>query len=112
MTAGGVNVNLVFATVVVVFTTSFVFGYNSTLLNQPYVYVRRFFNVTLTSRRNDGTSPSDMTITVLWSLTNAINIVGQFAGSFIGAACVDKYGRKKSIQIGMVTINMVYVVLF
>ena len=95
--------NTAFAAWLVIFTTSFPFGFNGSVLNQPFLIVRQFYNKTYTERSNvNGASPSDMKITILWSITNAIYVVGIMVGYFFASGLMDKLGRKNVILIGQV----------
>ena len=101
-TTGGLSCNTAFAAFLVIFSTSFPFGYNGSVLNQPNVFVIDFYNGTYTERRHDGTSPSKIATTVLWSTTNSAYIVGSLTGYFLGGFLMDIVGRKNIILIGQV----------
>lgn len=96
--------NLVFAASVVILTTSFPFGYNGGLLNQPLEFVREFYNDTYTERRHDGTSLSHITVTVLLSITNTTFVIGSMIGKFIAGYLMDRVGRKNLILMGNVSL--------
>ena len=101
---------------VIWFGSSFVFGYNLGVLNQPsdvssslYMYsetcldfasfiqlIKSFFNETYT-RRNDGEVPSDLTTTLLWSFTTAIFFPGGMIGAFSSGFLANKVGRSVSV---------------
>ena len=52
--------------------------------------IKDFYRTTYTERYG---SVSEGTITVLWSLTNAIFIPGGMAGAFLGGFIADRLGR-------------------
>jgi len=94
--------NTVFAVFLVMLSTSFPFGYNGSVLNQPHMFVMEFFNKTYTERRHDGTSLSTMALTGIWSTTNSAYIIGSLIGYIMGGFLMDKVGRKNIILIGQV----------
>lgn len=96
------NRNIFTAMVVITTTASFQFGYNTFDMNQPYMFIRQFFNQTITDRRHDGTSPTTSTITILWSVTNAVYVIGLIVGYFMCAPLADRIGRKNAILVGQV----------
>lgn len=99
----GLTTHSILAALLVVWTTSFPFGFVCSVLNQPFWLVREFYNATYTERNLEDKSPSRMTITLLWSVTNAMYIVGTFTGYFLGAGLIDKLGRRKVIILGQVS---------
>jgi MFS family permease len=94
-----------FAAWLVIFTTSFAFGFNGSVLNQPFLIVRQFYNDTYTERNGiDGKPPTEMTVTILWSITNAIYVVGIMVGYFFASGLMDMLGRKNVILVGQVRV--------
>lgn len=90
----GLNLNLISATTVIIFGSSFLFGYNIGVLNQPNKLIKQFYNETYTERYGN---ISESTVTVTWSLTTAIFIPGGMIGAFLGGWLADKIGRKRTI---------------
>jgi len=97
--------NLASAALLVIFVTSLPFGFNGSVMNQPFRYIRAFYNETYTERRQDGTSPSSMFITILWAVTNSVYVIGILAGYLLAGSLMDKIGRKNVILIGQVRCN-------
>lgn len=92
----GLNINLIFTTFIIAFGSSFQFGYNIGVLNNPKGLIVDFYKSVYTERHGD---VSEGTLTFLWSLTNAIFIPGGMAGAFLGGWLADKVGRKKGILL-------------
>jgi MFS family permease len=100
----GLNVNLCSASLAVVVSSSFVFGWNQGVLNQPQPFILDFFNTTFTHRKHDGRYPTQIQLTVTWAILNALYVVGLIFGCFTGGVCADKHGRKNTLlfsQVGL-----------
>jgi SP family facilitated glucose transporter-like MFS transporter 1 len=93
--ANGLNINLILATSVIVFGSSFLFGYNIGVLNQPKKFIIDFYNETFRNRYDS--EVSEGTLTVAWSLTTALFIPGGMIGSFLGGWMADRIGRTRTI---------------
>lgn len=94
--ASGLNINLIFTTTIVVFGSSFLFGYNIGVLNQPSKLIKEFYNETYVDRFGD---VSDQYVTFTISLTTALFIPGGMIGAFLGGLLADKFGRKRTILL-------------
>jgi len=95
---GGLNINLIFTTFIIVFGSSFLFGYNIGVLNQPADLIRQFYTDTYQARNGNETVPAS-TITLAWSLTTALFIPGGMIGAFLGGYLADSLGRKRTILL-------------
>jgi len=92
----GLNINLVFAALIIVFGSSLPFGYNIGVLNQPESLIKDFQNVTYDERYGNIT---EATLTLTWSLTTALFIPGGMIGAFLGGWLADSFGRKRTIML-------------
>ena len=100
----GVNTNTVFAGFIIAYGSSFQFGYNIGVLNQPSQHINSFYNETYKERRN-GVPLDPMHITVLWSFTTAVMFVpGGIVGAFLGAWMADTLGRKRGLLVSQIFI--------
>lgn len=90
----GLNINLIFTTTIIIFGSSFLFGYNIGVLNQPNKLIKEFYNETYTDRYG---VISESMVTVTWSLTTALFIPGGMIGAFLGGWLADTFGRKRTI---------------
>jgi SP family facilitated glucose transporter-like MFS transporter 1 len=77
------------------FGSSFLFGYNIGVLNQPVELIQDFYNETYIQRK--GEVPSESWIIFLWSLTTTLYLPGGMIGAFAAGFVADKIGRKKAI---------------
>jgi len=98
------NVNIVLSVTLVLFCTSFVFGWNQGVLNQPMVFIQKFFRTSIITR-NEAKDITDGQVTALWATVNAIYVVGLFVGSIAGGALGYKFGRVRSMLISQVCVN-------
>lgn len=97
----GLNANLVLSTFVVIFGSSFLFGYNIGVLNQPTQLIKDFYRDVFTKRYGNE-SVTESTVTVTWSLTTALFIPGGMLGAFLGGFLADSLGRKRTLLLSHV----------
>ncbi|ELT96391.1 hypothetical protein CAPTEDRAFT_219782 [Capitella teleta] len=91
------NTNLVFTAFIIIFGSSFQFGYNLGVLNNISMLIQDFYRDVYSERK--GAAVEETFITVMWSLTTALFIPGGFIGAFLGGFTADKLGRKKTILL-------------
>ncbi|KAM6972174.1 solute carrier family 2 member 15b [Aplochiton taeniatus] len=77
------------------FGSSMLYGYNLAVVNSPAQYIKAFYNQTMQSR--NGTSLSEETLTLMYSLTVSVFAIGGMAGSLLVGVLVTKYGRKGTL---------------
>lgn len=95
----GINRNSAFAGFVIAYGSSFQFGYNVGVLNEPSDHINEFYNDTYIARR-DGVPLKSMDITILWSFTTALMFIpGGIIGAFLGGIFGDKLGRRGGILV-------------
>jgi SP family facilitated glucose transporter-like MFS transporter 1 len=87
--------NLLFASFLIMFGSSFLFGWNIGVLNNPVDLIRTFYNQTYSKRF--GEPVSEHMLTFLWSLTTTIFIPGGMIGAFSAGFLADRIGRKRAI---------------
>ncbi|CAD5118890.1 DgyrCDS7564 [Dimorphilus gyrociliatus] len=98
--ASGITLNLCVTAFVIVFGSSFLFGYNIGALNQISPLIKSFYNETYVERNNQPIS--DASLTFLWSLTTALFLPGGMIGAFSAGFIADKIGRKKAILLSYI----------
>lgn len=76
--------------------TSYQFGYNISVLNQPSAHIKAFINQSYSS---PDSSISDRSLTLLWSFTTTLWVIGGMGGAFSIGFLADKVGRKKSVLL-------------
>lgn len=91
----GLTRNLLLHSLVILMGSSFLFGYNIGVLNQPSQLIRDFYNETYTDRYNEPINSYKLTF--LWSLTTAFFLPGGMIGAFSAGFLADKVGRKRAV---------------
>nr|XP_046261288.1 solute carrier family 2 member 15b isoform X2 [Scatophagus argus] len=71
------------------------YGYNLAVVNSPALYIKNFYNETLSENYN--WTPDEELLTVLYSLTVSIFAIGGMFGSLLVGRLVTKYGRKGTL---------------
>ena len=94
------NVKVMFINFVIVFSTSFLFGYNIGSLNNIKDDIIHFFQQSQIKRYNDHSPVTDNKYVVFWQLTNALFIPGGVIGASIAGNIADRIGRKNIFYIG------------
>lgn len=102
--SSGINRNSAFAAFIIAYGSSYQFGYNIGVLNQPSAHINKFYNDTYTERRNgDPLPPID--ITILWSFTTALMFIpGGIIGAYLGGWFGDSLGRRGGILVSHIFI--------
>ncbi|XP_071982179.1 solute carrier family 2, facilitated glucose transporter member 9 [Engystomops pustulosus] len=88
---------LIMAALVGALGSSFLYGYNLSVVNAPASYIRQLYNESWSSRYNY--SISSNTITIMWSVTVSIFAIGGLTGALIVTPLVNNLGRKKTLLI-------------
>ncbi|ESO04687.1 hypothetical protein HELRODRAFT_187011 [Helobdella robusta] len=82
--------------------TSYQFGYNISVLNQPVTLVKQFLNESYSSSRSSSSSStsspatdgiSEHALTVIWSLCTTLFVFGGMIGAFVIGFIADRFGR-------------------
>ncbi|XP_014662510.1 PREDICTED: solute carrier family 2, facilitated glucose transporter member 1-like [Priapulus caudatus] len=89
--------------IIVVIGTTYLFGYNMVVINNPKRVLQNFYNTSYASR-NDGTPMSDKTFTGLWSFTAAIYSIGILSASFLTGRLANRFGRKRLMLMNSVVV--------
>ncbi|XP_010151816.1 PREDICTED: solute carrier family 2, facilitated glucose transporter member 9-like, partial [Eurypyga helias] len=92
--------SLIVASLTGAFGSSFLYGYNLSVVNAPAVYIKRFYNETW--ERRYGFSVDDSTLTLLWSITVSIFAIGGLVGAIIVTPIVKFFGRKCTLLLNNV----------
>lgn len=98
--ASRITVNLCLAAFVIVFGSSFLFGYNIGALNNISPLIKGFYNETYKARYNE--TISETSLLLVWSLTTALFLPGGMIGAFSAGFIADKIGRKKAVLISYI----------
>ncbi|XP_043918530.1 solute carrier family 2, facilitated glucose transporter member 9 isoform X2 [Protopterus annectens] len=88
---------LVLASLVGAFGSSFLYGYNLSVVNAPSVYIKSFFNETW--RRRYDYPMDNGTLTLLWSVTVSVFACGGLVGALIVVPLVKRLGRKGTLLL-------------
>uniref|UniRef100_A0A8C8RZ00 Solute carrier family 2, facilitated glucose transporter member 5 n=1 Tax=Pelusios castaneus TaxID=367368 RepID=A0A8C8RZ00_9SAUR len=73
------------------FGSSFLYGYNLSVVNAPTVYIKRFYNQSW--ERRYGYVIDGATLTLLWSITVSVFSIGGLVGAIIATPAVKFFGR-------------------
>ncbi|XP_078069244.1 solute carrier family 2, facilitated glucose transporter member 9 [Mustelus asterias] len=93
----GLTCQLVIASLVGALGSSFLYGYNLSVVNAPTVYVKAFCNESWT--RRFGTTIETKSLTLLWSIIVSICAFGGLIGAFIVTPSVKHLGRKGTLLV-------------
>ncbi|XP_018409753.1 PREDICTED: solute carrier family 2, facilitated glucose transporter member 9 [Nanorana parkeri] len=88
---------LIMASLVGALGSSFLYGYNLSVVNAPALYIRELYNESW-SRRYDQTISSN-TISILWSVTVSIFAIGGLVGALLVTPMVNQLGRKRTLLL-------------
>uniref|UniRef100_A0A8C0BMJ5 Solute carrier family 2, facilitated glucose transporter member 5 n=1 Tax=Buteo japonicus TaxID=224669 RepID=A0A8C0BMJ5_9AVES len=77
------------------FGSSFLYGYNLSVVNAPHI--KKFYNETW--ERRYGFSVDESTLTLLWSVTVSIFAIGGLVGAIIVTPIVKFFGRKRTLLL-------------
>uniref|UniRef100_A0A8C9FSP3 Solute carrier family 2 member 9 n=1 Tax=Pavo cristatus TaxID=9049 RepID=A0A8C9FSP3_PAVCR len=92
--------SLIVASLTGAFGSSFLYGYNLSVVNAPAVYIKKFYNETW--ERRYGFSVDESTLTLLWSVTVSIFAIGGLVGAIIVTPIVKFFGRKCTLLLNNV----------
>ncbi|XP_073504613.1 solute carrier family 2, facilitated glucose transporter member 9 isoform X2 [Phyllobates terribilis] len=88
---------LIMAALVGALGSSFLYGYNLSVVNAPATYIRQLYNESWSSRYNYVVSGN--MISIMWSVTVSIFAIGGLVGALIVIPMVNTLGRKKTLLI-------------
>ncbi|XP_073778493.1 solute carrier family 2, facilitated glucose transporter member 9 isoform X1 [Danio rerio] len=75
--------------------SSFLYGYNLSVVNAPASYIKAFYNQTWMSRYNEPIGEG--TVTLLWSVTVSIFAIGGLVGALTVSFLIKALGRKGTL---------------
>nr|XP_033805080.1 solute carrier family 2, facilitated glucose transporter member 9 isoform X2 [Geotrypetes seraphini] len=87
---------LIIASLVGAIGSSFLYGYNLSVVNAPSSYIKAFYNESWITRYN---YPIDTSLTLLWSITVAIFAIGGLMGTLLATPIVKLLGRKGTLLL-------------
>ncbi|XP_030621911.1 solute carrier family 2, facilitated glucose transporter member 9 [Chanos chanos] len=80
--------------------SSFIYGYNLSVVNAPATYIKRFYNRTWLERYGEPVGPE--TLTLLWSFTVSIFAIGGLLGALTVSFLIKVLGRKGTLLMNNV----------
>nr|XP_023494121.1 solute carrier family 2, facilitated glucose transporter member 9 isoform X5 [Equus caballus] len=89
--------SLIVASLVGAFGSSFLYGYNLSVVNAPAPYIKAFYNESWERRHGHPTDPD--TLTLLWSVTVSIFAIGGLVGTLIVKLIGRVLGRKYTLLV-------------
>ncbi|XP_075050763.1 solute carrier family 2, facilitated glucose transporter member 9 isoform X1 [Mixophyes fleayi] len=89
--------NLIMASLVGALGSSFLYGYNLSVVNAPASYIRQLYNESWSLRYNQ--TMSSNSISILWSVTVSIFAIGGLVGALIVIPMVNTLGRKRTLLL-------------
>ncbi|XP_076192062.1 solute carrier family 2, facilitated glucose transporter member 9 isoform X2 [Aptenodytes patagonicus] len=92
--------SLIVASLTGAFGSSFLYGYNLSVVNAPAAYIKKFYNETW--ERRYGFSVDESTLTLLWSITVSVFAIGGLVGAIIVTPIVKFFGRKCTLLLNNV----------
>ncbi|KAK6178859.1 hypothetical protein SNE40_011349 [Patella caerulea] len=92
---GGFNRNIFFATTSCIVGSSFQYGYNIAVLNEPQEIIKGFINESYAARNNETISEELLTNT--WAIASSGFVIGAMAGALIAGPISGRYGSKKAL---------------
>ncbi|XP_034288731.1 solute carrier family 2, facilitated glucose transporter member 9-like isoform X1 [Pantherophis guttatus] len=94
------SISLITASLAGAFGSSFLYGYNLSVVNAPTVFIKKFYNETWERRYNQ--SITEQSLTLLWTLSVSIFAVGGLLGALIVTPAVKYFGRKRTLLLNNV----------
>ncbi|XP_073466224.1 solute carrier family 2, facilitated glucose transporter member 9 isoform X1 [Aquarana catesbeiana] len=88
---------LIMASLVGALGSSFLYGYNLSVVNAPALFIRQLYNESWSQRYNQTISGN--TISILWSVTVSIFAIGGLVGALVVMPMVNLLGRKRTLLI-------------
>ncbi|XP_055500593.1 solute carrier family 2, facilitated glucose transporter member 9 isoform X1 [Leucoraja erinacea] len=96
-TKQGLTCHLLTASLIGAFGSSFLYGYNLSVVNAPTVYIKRFCNESWI--KHYGTALEAKSLTLLWSIIVSISAIGGLFGAFIVTFLLNRLGRKGTLLL-------------
>ncbi|XP_072110782.1 solute carrier family 2, facilitated glucose transporter member 9 isoform X2 [Mobula birostris] len=93
----GLTCHLLTASLIGAFGSSFLYGYNLSVVNAPAVYVKSFCNESWI--RQFGTTMEAKSLTLLWSVIISINAIGGLFGALTVTFLLKYLGRKGALLL-------------
>ncbi|XP_004579410.2 solute carrier family 2, facilitated glucose transporter member 9 [Ochotona princeps] len=93
----GWTCSLVGASLVGAFGSSFLYGYNLSVVNAPTLYIKAFYNESWQRRHGQPIGPD--TLTLLWSVTVSIFAIGGLVGTLMVKLLGKFLGRKSTLLV-------------
>uniref|UniRef100_A0A3B5KCQ5 Solute carrier family 2 member 9 n=1 Tax=Takifugu rubripes TaxID=31033 RepID=A0A3B5KCQ5_TAKRU len=75
--------------------SSFIYGYNLSVVNAPATYIKAFYNQTWIDRYNEPVAAE--TVTLLWSITVSIFAIGGLCGALSVSYIIRVLGRLRRV---------------
>lgn len=94
------SASLMVAALTGAFGSSFLYGYNLSVVNAPSVYIKKFYNETWEQRYNQ--SITEESVTLLWTISVSIFAIGGLVGALIVTPAVKYFGRKRTLLLNNV----------
>ncbi|XP_032079852.1 solute carrier family 2, facilitated glucose transporter member 9 isoform X2 [Thamnophis elegans] len=94
------SISLITASLTGAFGSSFLYGYNLSVVNAPTVFIKKFYNETWERRYNQ--SITEHSLTLLWTLSVSIFAIGGLVGASIVTPAVKYFGRKRTLLLNNV----------
>ncbi|XP_075786850.1 solute carrier family 2, facilitated glucose transporter member 9 isoform X3 [Pelodiscus sinensis] len=92
--------SLIVASFAGAFGSSFLYGYNLSVVNAPTVYIKKFYNGSWEGRYGHVIDGGNLTL--LWSVTVSIFSIGGLVGTILTTPIVKIFGRKYTLLINNV----------
>ncbi|XP_034288732.1 solute carrier family 2, facilitated glucose transporter member 9-like isoform X2 [Pantherophis guttatus] len=87
------SISLITASLAGAFGSSFLYGYNLSVVNAPTVFIKKFYNETWERRYNQ--SITEQSLTLLWTLSVSIFAVGGLLGALIVTPAVKYFESER-----------------
>ncbi|XP_060102097.1 solute carrier family 2, facilitated glucose transporter member 9 [Heteronotia binoei] len=94
------SASLMVAALAGAFGSSFLYGYNLSVVNAPALFIKKFYNETWERRYNESITQEN--VKLLWTLSVSIFAIGGLVGAFIVTPAVKYFGRKHTLLLNNV----------
>ncbi|KAJ7329567.1 hypothetical protein JRQ81_015741 [Phrynocephalus forsythii] len=94
------SASLIVASLAGAFGSSFLYGYNLSVVNAPAVFIKKFYNESWERRYNQ--SVTEQSVTLLWTISVSIFAIGGLVGALIVTPAVRYLGRKYALLLNNV----------
>ncbi|KAF7248305.1 Solute carrier family 2, facilitated glucose transporter member 9 [Varanus komodoensis] len=91
------SASLVVASLAGAFGSSFLYGYNLSVVNAPTVFIKKFYNESW--ERSYNQSITEQSVTLLWTISVSIFAIGGLVGALIVTPAVKYFGRKRTLLL-------------